>query len=171
MRVLALDYGRGRCGCAVSDPTGVLASPIDAVRRPMTRRGLSRLRTLVRELGAERVVVGLPVSLSGRDSAQTEETRAFAACLERELPVPVELYDERFTTRLAQRTGGRAQEDSRAAAHLLESWLASQPGHAEVGRDHRGAGQEAGNAGQARGRTRPGHLGAREGPSGDDPDA
>ena len=94
----------------------------------MTRRGLARLRSLVRELGAERVVVGLPLSLSGRDSAQTAETRAFAERLEQELPVPVELYDERFTTRLAERTGGRADEDSRAAAHLLESWLASQPG-------------------------------------------
>jgi putative Holliday junction resolvase len=127
MRVLALDYGRARCGCAVSDPTGVLASPIEAVRGPSTRRGLARLRTLVRELGAERVVVGLPLSLSGRDSSQTAETREFAARLERELPVPVELYDERFTTRLAERTGGFADEDSRAAAHLLEGWLASQP--------------------------------------------
>jgi putative Holliday junction resolvase len=127
MRVLALDYGRARCGCAVSDPTGVLASPIEAVRGPSTRRGLARLRTLVRELGAERVVVGLPLSLSGRDSSQTAETREFAARLEQELPVPVELYDERLTTRLAARTGGRADEDSRAAAHLLESWLASQP--------------------------------------------
>src|ERR1700733_9700237 len=133
MRVLALDYGRARCGCAVSDPTGVLASPVEAVIAPTTRRGLARLRTLVRELGAELVVVGLPVSLSGRDSAQTIETRAFAARLEQELPVPVELYDERFTTRLAERTGGRADEDSRAAAHLLESWLASQPTHQGLG--------------------------------------
>ena len=127
MRVLALDYGRARCGAAVSDPTGVLASPVEAVRAPTTRRGRARLRSLVRELEVERVVVGLPISLSGQDSAQTIETRAFAARLEEELPVPVELYDERFTTRLAERTGGRADEDSRAAAHLLESWLASQP--------------------------------------------
>jgi putative pre-16S rRNA nuclease len=128
MRVLALDYGRARCGCAVSDPTGVLASPIESIRAPNTRRGLARLRTLVRELDVERVVVGLPVSLSGGDSAQTTETRGFAARLAEELPVPVELYDERFTTRLAERTGGVAAEDSRAAAHLLEGWLASQPG-------------------------------------------
>jgi putative Holliday junction resolvase len=84
------------------------------------------LRVLVRELGAERVLVGLPLSLSGADSAQTAETRKFAARLERELPVPVELYDERFTTRLAEREGGSASEDSRAAAHLLESWLAAR---------------------------------------------
>jgi putative Holliday junction resolvase len=127
MRVLALDYGRARCGCAVSDPTGVLASPVEAIRAPTTRRGLARLRTLVRELDVQRVIVGLPLSLSGRDSEQTAEARAFATRLESELPVPVELYDERFTTRLAERTGGVADEDSRAAAHLLESWLASQP--------------------------------------------
>ncbi len=122
-RVLALDYGSARCGCAVSDPTGVLATPLEPVLAPATRRGIGRLRALVSELGAERVLVGLPLSLSGADSAQTEETRAFSARLEQALSVPVELYDERFTTRLAERAGGRASEDSRAAAHLLESWL------------------------------------------------
>ena len=124
MRVLALDYGSARCGCAVSDPTGVLATPIEPVLSPRSRRGLARLRALVAELDVERVVVGLPLSLSGSDTTQTAETREFAAALERALPVPVELYDERFTTRLAERSGGRASEDSRAAAHLLESWLA-----------------------------------------------
>ncbi len=128
MRVLALDYGSARCGCAVSDPTGVLATPLEPVTAPASRRGLGRLRALVAELGAELVVVGLPLSLAGGDSAQTAETRAFAAQLERLLPVPVRLYDERFTTRLAERSGGRASEDSRAAAHLLESWLARREG-------------------------------------------
>jgi putative pre-16S rRNA nuclease len=125
MRVLALDYGSARCGCAVSDPTGVLATPIDPVEAPNSRRGRARLRQLIAELEAERVVVGLPLSLSGADSAQTAEARQFAAMLQRVLPVPVELYDERFTTRLAERHGGSASEDSRAAAHLLESWLAA----------------------------------------------
>jgi putative holliday junction resolvase len=124
--VLALDYGSARCGCAVSDPTGVLATPIDPVLSPGSRRGRGRLRALVAELDIEHVVIGLPLSLSGGDSAQTSETRDFAATLERELPVGVELYDERFTTRIAERTGGQASEDSRAAAHLLESWLAAQ---------------------------------------------
>jgi putative Holliday junction resolvase len=132
MRVLALDYGSARCGCAVSDPTGVLATPLEPVLAPASRRGRARLRELVRETGAERVLIGLPVSLSGEDSAQTAETRTFAAGLERAVAVPVELYDERFTTRMAARTGGRASEDSRAAAHLLEGWLAAHP--AEAGR-------------------------------------
>ncbi len=128
-RVLALDYGSARCGVAVSDPTGVLATPLEPVVRANTRRGIDRLATIVRETGAVRVVVGLPLSLSGRDSAQTEEARAFADRLARRLgeAVPVDLYDERFTTRIAQRSGGeRSSEDSRAAAVLLEDWLASR---------------------------------------------
>lgn len=125
MRVLALDYGAARCGCAVSDPSGVLATPLEPVLRPATRKGLARLRELVAALEAERVVVGLPMSLSGRDSAQTAEVRDFARMLDAVIPVPVDLYDERLTTRLAARVGGQASEDSRAAAHLLESWLAA----------------------------------------------
>jgi putative pre-16S rRNA nuclease len=127
MRVLALDYGSARCGCAVSDPTGTLATPIEPILRPGTRKGLARIADLVRERGAARVVVGLPLSLSGADSAQTAETRAFAARLAERVTVPVELYDERFTTLMASRDPGdpRASEDSRAAAHLLEGWLAA----------------------------------------------
>ena len=128
--MLALDYGSARCGVAVSDPTGVLATPLEPVLKPGGRAGMGRILALVRETGAERVVVGLPLSLSGADSAQTREARDFAAVLERRLgDVPVELYDERFTTVLAQRDAGsgraapRASEDSRAAAHLLTSWL------------------------------------------------
>jgi putative holliday junction resolvase len=130
MRVLALDYGSARCGCALSDPTGTIVTPIDAVMRPATKRGLARLRELVRERGVERVVVGLPLSLDGTDTEQTRETRAFARELSLRLgdEVPVEMHDERFTTRMAQRMPGTfsTSEDSRAAAHLLESWLASR---------------------------------------------
>jgi putative holliday junction resolvase len=130
VRVLALDFGSARCGVAVSDPTGVLATPLDPVLQANTRRGLDRLRTIVRETGAERVVVGLPLRLAGGDSAQTSEARAFAERLRARLgeAIPVELYDERFTTRIAQQSGGvaRTSEDSRAAAVLLEDWLAAR---------------------------------------------
>lgn len=133
MRVLALDYGSARCGAALSDPTGVLATPLKPVLDASSRRGLGELAALVKERGVERVVVGLPLSLRGGDSAQTREAREFAAALQRRLKrVPVELYDERFTTLLAQRDGGgagaRASEDSRAAAHLLTSWLDAHRG-------------------------------------------
>jgi putative transcription antitermination factor YqgF len=136
MRVLGLDYGSARCGCAISDPSGTIVTPLQAVPRPLTRRGMSALKTLVAERNVERVVVGLPLSLRGDETMQTRETREFVRRLSRELMgsegepstegVPVEMHDERFTTRMAQRMeGAAADEDSRAAAHMLEGWLAA----------------------------------------------
>jgi len=131
VRVLALDYGSARCGCALSDPTGTLATPIDEIERPATRRGFARVVDLVRDRGVERVVVGLPLGLSGADTDQTREARAWADRLAAAVAVPVELYDERFTTAIAARSiSGRTSEDSRAAAVLLEDWLAHH--HREV---------------------------------------
>jgi putative holliday junction resolvase len=131
VRVLALDYGSARCGCALSDPTGTLATPIDPIERPGTRRGFARVTDLVRERGVERVVVGLPLGLSGADTDQTREARAFADRLAGAVAVPVEMYDERFTTAIAARgTDTRTSEDSRAAAVLLEDWLARHAGEA-----------------------------------------
>ncbi|MDX6717682.1 MAG: putative pre6S rRNA nuclease [Baekduia sp.] len=126
MRVLALDYGSARCGCAVSDPTGTLATPIEHVDRPGTRKGLVRVADLAREREVGRIVVGLPIGLSGHDTDQTRETREWTDRLrERVKPIPVELYDERFTTAIAARSGDtRTSEDSRAAAVLLQDWLA-----------------------------------------------
>jgi putative Holliday junction resolvase len=123
LRVVALDYGSARCGVAVSDPTGTLATPRDPVLRPATKKGFAALRAVIAGLEAERVVVGLPLSLSGRDSAQTIEVREFADRLARSISIPVELYDERFTTSLAARVGGNTSLDSRAAATLLDEWL------------------------------------------------
>ena len=131
MRVLALDYGSARCGCALSDPTGTLATPIDPIERPATRRGFARVTELVRDRGVERVVVGLPVGLSGADTDQTREARAFADRLAGAVAVPVEMYDERFTTAIAARaTDARTSEDSRAAAVLLDDWLVRHAGEA-----------------------------------------
>ncbi len=121
--MLALDHGEARCGCAVSDPTGTLATPLAVVERPETKRGLTRVVTLAEELGAERVVVGLPLTLAGAEGGQAERARAFAERLRARVRVPVDLYDERLTTRMAEASGGSAASDSIAAAHLLESYL------------------------------------------------
>ena len=126
MRILALDPGEARCGCAVSDPSGTLATPLEAVDRPSTRRGLTRLSTLAAELGAEMVLVGLPLTLAGEEGAQAVRAREFAERLRVRVRVPVEMYDERLTTRMAESQGGSADPDSRAAAHLLESYLAAR---------------------------------------------
>ena len=69
------------------------------------------------------MVVGLPLTLRGEHGAQARETGAFVEALRARLEVPVETYDERFTTTLAQQTSGRAPEDAVAAAHLLQGWL------------------------------------------------
>ncbi len=130
MRVLGLDYGSARCGCALSDPTETIVTPIAPVERPGTRRGLAALKQLVSEREVGLVVVGLPLSLRGTDTEQTRETRAFARSLASRLgeSTPVEMHDERFTTRMAQRMDGPVteSEDSRAAAHMLESWLSTR---------------------------------------------
>ena len=123
MRVLALDFGAARTGVAVSDATGTLARPVGIVERAATEAGLDRLVSLVAEHGAELVVVGLPLTLRGEHGAQARETEAFVEALRMRLEVPIETEDERFTTRLAQQTGGRAPEDALAAAHLLQGWL------------------------------------------------
>jgi putative Holliday junction resolvase len=125
-RVLALDHGAARCGCAVSDPSGTVATPLPAVDRPDSPAGLDALARLVRETGAERIVVGLPLTLSGDEGQQAAAARSFAGRVAQAAGVPVDLHDERLTTRQAERTGGAADEDSRAAAHLLESWLAAR---------------------------------------------
>ena len=126
-RVLALDHGSARCGCALSDPSGTLATPLPAIERPDTRRGLAAIVRLVEEHGAERVIVGLPLTLRGEEGEQAGRARRFAERLGRRVSVPVELHDERLTTRLAERTGVAGDSDSRAAAHLLESYLARAP--------------------------------------------
>lgn len=129
MKVLALDYGLARTGVAVSDPTGTLATPLGVVERAATEAGLRRLAELVAAEGVERIVVGLPLTLRGETGLQAAETERFVESLRAAVDVPVESLDERFTTALAaQAPASRAPEDARAAAHLLESYLARTGG-------------------------------------------
>jgi putative Holliday junction resolvase len=123
VKVLALDYGAARTGVAVSDASGTVARPVGVVERAATPSGLDRVAALVAELGAERVIVGLPLTLRGEVGEQARETEAFARALGERLDVPVETFDERFTTTLAQRTPSRTPEDALAASHLLQGWL------------------------------------------------
>jgi putative pre-16S rRNA nuclease len=132
--VLALDYGSARTGVAVSDPTGTVARPLGVVEAAATEQGIARLVELAREEEVDRVVVGLPVTLRGEHGSQAEETDRFVALLRDALDVPIESFDERFTTKLARQTGrGRAKrptaEDAVAAAHLLASYLTWKSAH------------------------------------------
>jgi putative holliday junction resolvase len=124
VKVVAVDYGSALTGVAVSDPTGTIARPLGVVERASSGSGLERLARLIREQGAERVVVGLPLTLRGERGAQARETEAFVEALRAAVGVPVESFDERFTTSLAASVGSdEAPEDARAAAHLLSSYL------------------------------------------------
>ena len=119
-----MDYGAARTGVAVSDATGTIARPLTVVERASSPAGLARVQEIVLEHTAELVVVGLPLTLRGEHGKQATETDEFVGALRDALDVPVETYDERFTTVLAAREPGGAPEDARAAAHLLESYLA-----------------------------------------------
>jgi putative Holliday junction resolvase len=123
VKVLALDYGSARTGVAVSDPSGTVARPVGVVERAGTDDGLARLAELVREEEAELVVVGQPLTMRGEAGQQAVETEEFVSRLRETLDVPVESFDERFTTDLAERSGGSHPTDARAAAHLLSSYL------------------------------------------------
>jgi len=124
VRVLALDHGTVRIGAAICDPTGTLCTPLPVIEPPEP----GSVATLVREREAERVVVGLPVHLSGEEGSQAALARTFAEELTALLDVPVDTYDERLTSRMAdasRRAGAGAARDSLAAAHLLEDYLTS----------------------------------------------
>lgn len=130
MRVLAIDHGSARAGCAISDPTGAIARPLGVIEPPDPRAAAE----LAAEHRAELVVVGLPLSLSGAEGPQAAEARAFRDALAGIVEVPVETYDERLTTRLAERSaraGANAPPDALAAAHLLESYLLAHVGAEE----------------------------------------
>jgi putative holliday junction resolvase len=128
VKVLALDYGRARTGVAVSDPTGHVARPLCVIERAASEAGIARVAELVRDEGADRVVVGLPLTLAGEHGEQAQETEQFVEALRSALDVPVESFDERFTTDLADQSDTRAPRDAAAAAHLLSSYLTRSAG-------------------------------------------
>jgi putative holliday junction resolvase len=123
VKVLALDYGSARTGVAVSDPTGTLARPLEVVENAAAPAGLRYLAELARREQVECIVVGLPVTLRGERGAQAEETEAFVSALKGVTDVPIESFDERFTTKLAEAQPSEAPSDAVAAAHLLSTYL------------------------------------------------
>lgn len=141
MRVLGIDYGERRLGLAASDETGTIAFPAGTLERRGKRHDLEALRAVVAERSIERLVVGLPLHLSGREGETARAARAFAAQLGDALGLPVETVDERFTTREAERAlreqglaGHRGRRrrrqavDATAATLLLRTWLERHAG-------------------------------------------
>ena len=132
-RRLGVDVGTVRIGVAISDPDGILATPVETVRRDRTGKHLRRLAALVAEHAVVEVVVGLPRTLADRAGASAQDAVGVADALaERIAPVPVRLADERLTTVAAQRSlreagvRARAQRgviDQAAAVAILQGWL------------------------------------------------
>ena len=132
-RMIAFDIGDKRIGVAVSDPFNTFALPGETyVRTGNAAADARALARMAEEMGAGRIVCGLPLNADGSDSAQTEKTRRFAALLAENTAIPVVFEDERFTTTEAERVliaGGVRREkrkesiDSIAASYILEGYL------------------------------------------------
>jgi putative Holliday junction resolvase len=117
VKILALDFGSARTGVAVSDPTGTVARPLGVVRWVGQPDGFDRLLEVIATERPDRIVVGLPLTLRGEHGEQAEATSEFVESLRQSVEIPVETYDERFTSVLAD------GDDARAAAHLLQDYL------------------------------------------------
>jgi putative Holliday junction resolvase len=137
MTVLALDVGDRRIGVAVSDPTGLLARPLAVIQRRSNRVDAGVIRRLAEEAAADAVVVGLPLGADGEVGEQARKSLAFARYLRRHLPLKIETWDERLSTRDAQdqliaqgvrRARRRELLDAAAAAVILDDWLMAHRG-------------------------------------------
>jgi putative Holliday junction resolvase len=132
-RVLGVDHGEASLGLAISDGIGLTAQPLDAFRRVGPRKDLERLAALVREREVSRIVVGLPLRMSGEEGERARAVRDFVAALAARVPgVPIELWDERLTSAEAERiliaadVRRRVRKqvvDRLAAVLILQSWL------------------------------------------------
>jgi putative Holliday junction resolvase len=132
VRILGLDIGEKRIGVAFSDPGQVLATPWGVIERSSKREDFGRIRRLVEEFGAEKVVVGHPLSLDGSAGPQARRVERYAATMAGALAVPVILWDERYSTKTAteylrhqRRRGKKSPPDAAAAAVILQDYLES----------------------------------------------
>ncbi len=136
VRVLALDIGEKRIGVAVSDPSGLVARPLGVIERRSRETDRAAVAALVAEHGAELVVVGRPLTLRGEVGPQAQRVERYAQSLAEVLPVPLRLWDERYSTAFAEdvlrqtrrkgRAGDRGEVDAVAAAVILQGFLESQ---------------------------------------------
>jgi len=132
VRILAVDWGERRIGLAVSDPTGAIATALPTLTVGGRDEAVGRVAAVARETEAERIVVGLPLRMSGERGEAALAAERFAEALKRRTEIPVHTYDERLTSALSQRrlheqgvrTGhAKGMVDAGAAVALLESYL------------------------------------------------
>jgi putative holliday junction resolvase len=131
-RVLGIDFGTKRVGLAISDGSGVLATPLDVVPR---ERAVEVVKSLVIEMDVAKIVVGLPTALGGHEGASADDARSLGKDLHNATDLPVVYHDERFTSRMAETTllgkgmkrrDRRQQVDKIAAAIILQDYLDNQ---------------------------------------------
>ncbi len=134
-RALCLDVGERRIGLAISDPGGRLATPYDAIVRRDQQRDIAAVLKVAREEEITLLVVGMPWLLDGRVGHQAERTLAFSRALEAASPIPVEMWDERYSSVEAEHrlieagvspSRNRARLDASAAAVILQAYLDAQ---------------------------------------------
>jgi putative Holliday junction resolvase len=132
-RILAVDWGERRIGLAVSDPLGILATGLPTLEIRGEAEAVARVADTIRDVGADSVVVGLPLTLAGRKGDAARGAERFARRVQESTGLTVSLYDERLTSALAQRRlhetgtrtrGRKGKLDQGAAVALLEGWLA-----------------------------------------------
>ncbi len=132
MRSLGLDIGDRWVGVALSDPDGILASPLTVIERTDDSKALAAIADIIDKRGVKRVIVGLPRSLDGTLGGQAEKARDFARRLAERIKVPLDYRDERLTTVMAQRLKrasgggkgrGKSRYDAQAAALILQGYL------------------------------------------------
>jgi len=132
MRSLGLDIGDRRIGVALSDPDGILASPLTIINRSDESLDIEAIIDIIKRQEVGRVIVGLPYSLDGSLGEQAEKVKAFTQKLGNRIQIPLEYRDERFTTVMAERleraSGGKktkrkARHDAQAAALILQGYL------------------------------------------------
>jgi len=134
-RVLAVDYGEKRIGLAVSDELGITASPLMTLTRRSDEEAIQQIAQLVSKLKVKQIVVGLPRRTDAQEGEMERKVKAFAEKLKQAVSVPVALFDERFTTRIAEqvlleadlsRRKRKQVRDRLAAVILLQSFLEAQ---------------------------------------------
>jgi putative Holliday junction resolvase len=129
-RILGLDMGDSRIGVALSDPLGIMASPLTIISRTHEEADIEVLVDIIRKNEVERIIVGLPLSMDGSSGKQVDKVRAFVTALCRHIDIPVEYRDERLSTVVAKRiiknvrkTSRKTRYDAAAAALILQGYL------------------------------------------------
>jgi putative Holliday junction resolvase len=135
MRILAIDHGTRRMGVALSDPTGVIAQPLETIAAEPFARFLDRLKEILREKEVELVLVGMPRNMDGSYGPAALKVQEFVGVLKEAIPIPIQVWDERLTSVQAnrfliqadvRRADRRGKVDQTAAAILLQSYLDSR---------------------------------------------